>query len=921
MRDLRILLPLALLALLLLPVTDAAAQRADSLARMDARADSLARAATPEGREAALGLWRRVMAGHRQRGDRLAAARVQVKAAQAHRNLGRADSSLANDRAVMEVAHGTDPVLEAGALHGMAVVWQARARPDSSRSLEERALALLRGRDRPAEEAHVLHGLGNAFLAVGQLDSALARYREALPLRRRAGDRPSEAATLNNVGLVLKNLGRPDSSLAYHRQALALRRELGDRAGEASSYTNVGLVFNDLGRPDSALAYHSRALALLQGGADRRAEAATLTNIGIAQSLLGRPDSAIAYFRRDLALSERAGDRAGWVRALTNVALIQERFLGQPDSALAAHRIVLRLRRDMNDRSGIGTTLTGIGHVHRKAGRPDSALVHFREALEIHTELGDRMRQAIANHDIAESFLVMGRPDSAVGPVRRTLALRRETRDRLGEGTALGTLALALQLRAAPGDRAAALAHYDSAAAALADVAGSAGGDAARVSFRDAHADLTGRWALAWLAEGTEEGRAAALAVADRGQAQGLLGLVRGRPGAPAPATVPGADLVAEGRSLLEGLRRSGRGALSYLVTDDTLVVLLALPSGRVEEERVALGRDSLASRVGALRVALGAGEEETAPALARGGAEPEEGGEAVLDAAVVRSAADELARAVLPARLARRLPERGELVIVAPGSLGALPFALLPAGREPLGVRLALRGAPSLSVLRELEGRGAAGEGASLVLGNPVMPSVPAGRGGGAVPAALPFAEREARAVAGLLGVEPLLGAAATEAAVRARIGGARVVHLATHAYVYGSEARVGQSFVALAPGGGEDGVLSLGELLAGPPLRAELVVLSGCRTGLGDLRYAEGTVGLPRAFLARGARGVLASLWSVPDRAAARVMESFYRHWLRDPGRPGAAEALRRARAELRGEAGMDDPRLWAAFQLVGA
>ncbi len=101
---------------------------------------------------------------------------------------------------------------------------------------------------------------------------------------------------------------------------------------------------------------------------------------------------------------------------------------------------------------------------------------------------------------------------------------------------------------------------------------------------------------------------------------------------------------------------------------------------------------------------------------------------------------------------------------------------------------------------------------------------------------------------------------------------------------------------------------------------LSAELVVLSACRTGLGDLKQAEGTVGLQRAFLAKGARSVLVSLWSVNDEASVQLMRSFYTHWLSGDSK---AEALRKAQMEVRGMPGsrFHDPIFWAAFQLVGS
>jgi CHAT domain-containing protein len=133
-----------------------------------------------------------------------------------------------------------------------------------------------------------------------------------------------------------------------------------------------------------------------------------------------------------------------------------------------------------------------------------------------------------------------------------------------------------------------------------------------------------------------------------------------------------------------------------------------------------------------------------------------------------------------------------------------------------------------------------------------------------------------------------------------------------------------VRDSYVALAPDSANDGLLTIGELLDDvPKLSADLVVLSACQTGLGNLQRAEGTIGFQRALLAKGARSVLVSLWSVDDKATALLMRQFYAHWLGADEKPvrSKAEALRRAQADVRLTPGFASPRYWAAFQLVGA
>ena len=79
----------------------------------------------------------------------------------------------------------------------------------------------------------------------------------------------------------------------------------------------------------------------------------------------------------------------------------------------------------------------------------------------------------------------------------------------------------------------------------------------------------------------------------------------------------------------------------------------------------------------------------------------------------------------------------------------------------------------------------------------------------------------------------------------------------------------------------------------------RTELVVLSACDTGLGDVAGGEGVMGLTRAFHLAGARNVVASLWKVDDRATAALMRLFY-HKLWSEGKP-PIKALREAQLAL--------------------
>jgi CHAT domain-containing protein len=186
-----------------------------------------------------------------------------------------------------------------------------------------------------------------------------------------------------------------------------------------------------------------------------------------------------------------------------------------------------------------------------------------------------------------------------------------------------------------------------------------------------------------------------------------------------------------------------------------------------------------------------------------------------------------------------------------------------------------------------------------------------------------LPSAAEEARAIADpARGDVLLLGAAADERALRRGLfEGARpfaVLHLACHGVLY--SARPSLSALLLRPSGVDDGLLTVEEVSAWRfPLGPPLVVLSACRSGQGVPVSGDGEEGLVRAFLLAGARHVVASLWSVPDRTTRDLMVAFHRI-RRAEGLP-PCECLRRAQAEIVAARGGRLPaRDWAGWCVWG-
>ena len=111
------------------------------------------------------------------------------------------------------------------------------------------------------------------------------------------------------------------------------------------------------------------------------------------------------------------------------------------------------------------------------------------------------------------------------------------------------------------------------------------------------------------------------------------------------------------------------------------------------------------------------------------------------------------------------------------------------------------------------------------------------------------------------------------------------------------------------------EDGILTAYEISQLNLKNTELVVLSACETGLGDIQGNEGVYGLQRAFKIAGVRNLIMSLWQVPDQQTSELMTTFYRYWLIK--KKSIRESLKLAQNDLRKQ-GLE-PFYWAGFVLV--
>jgi tetratricopeptide (TPR) repeat protein len=233
-------------------------------------------------------------------------------------------------------------------------------------------------------------------------------------------------------------------------------------------------------------------------------------------------------------------------------------------------------------------------------------------------------------------------------------------------------------------------------------------------------------------------------------------------------------------------------------------------------------------------------------------------------------------------------------LVVVPHGRLHRLPFQALYDGEQYFIDKFRISYAPSATIHTLCNRRPLSYEGPSLVMG--------------ISDAMAPLIADEANAVANILPrAQLLLNSDATRSALYEIGSQCRFIHIASHGY-YRQDSPM---FSGIKMG---DSVLSLYDLYRFK-LRAELIVLSGCATGVSTAAAGDELLGLVRGLVYAGARAALLTLWDVQDRSTLEFMKHFYTYLMNGESKTAA---LQKSVQNIRES--YAHPYYWAPFSLVG-
>ncbi|MEM6753391.1 MAG: CHAT domain-containing protein [Cyanobacteria bacterium P01_C01_bin.38] len=783
---------------------------------------------------------------------------------------------------------------------------------DKAIDYSEQTLAIFREIKDRNGEGTALGNLGVAYDSLGNYAKAIDYSEQHLAIAREIKDRNSEGRALGNLGIAYRNLGNYTKAIGYLEQDLAIAREIKDRRGEGAALGNLSAAYRNIGDYTKAIDYSEQYLAIAREIKARRNEGAALGYLGVAYRNIGDYTKAIDYSEQYLAIAREIKDRRNEGAALGNLgnAYVD---IGDYTKAINYFEQLLAIAREIKYPQGEGAALGNLGRAYYSLGDYAKAIDYSEQLLAIAREIKDRNSEGKALGNLGIAYYSLGDYAKAIDYSEQWLAIAREIKDRQSEGTALSNLGFAYyksrKLSAAETTLFEGIKVLESLRGGL--------NDANKVSIIDTQSNTYNTLQEVLIAQNKTD---TALEIAERGRARAFVELLASRLNLQEKPQAPKIEQIkqiakAQNATLVQYsiIKDYFKVVGKEQSKESELYIWIIKPTGEVTfrkadlkplwqkentdlKELVINSRESIGARGRGIDVSYNPDAGKAQNNLKQ------------LHKLLIKPIAD-----VLPKNSSARV------IFIPQSSLFLVPF---PALRDENGKYLiekhTILTSPSIQVLnltrkqrKNVETRNFASL-QNLIVGNPKMPKIPPkiGEPPQQLPP-LPGAETEAKAIASLLNNKPLIGSQATESEVVKRLPQARIIHLATHGIF--NDVQGLNSGIALTASGKDDGLLTAGEIFD-LKLNADLVVLSACDTGRGEIT-GDGVVGLSRSFISAGVPSVLVSLWSVPDAPTASLMTEFYQNFRKNPDK---ATALREAMLTTMKQ--HPAPKDWAAFTLIG-
>ncbi|MCD9186386.1 MAG: CHAT domain-containing protein [Pyrinomonadaceae bacterium] len=837
----------------------------------------------------------------------------------------------------------------------------------------ETALEKFRFAGNQKYEAMTLSSMGSFYTRIGNWNKAVELQKRSIEINRKIGAEDNISLLLTNLGTSYLRRNEPQKALEVFHESIKISEKREDIFNEIRTLNMLGNTYEELGDTVRAHEYQTRALEKAETEKEDSFSTQIFGDLGRLNANLGENRKAVEYFQKAIEAAQKSNNKRLEASAVGNLG-VTFFGLGEKVKAFELLNRSLEINRSLTDKFGEAAALKKIGNLYLKLGENDKAIENIDKSLEIYRSLED-------TQNLAETLLLSAKTESqnleaAQSKSEEAISLIEKIRLRVNVAELRDSFSANLQdfysfyietlmkrHRAEPNKNFAALALQASERArarGLLNLLAESNTDIRQGIDEKliGKEQETQNFLTARLENLTKvlNGKAKSEEIenlkqeitkirADYEQIQLQI-----RTASPhyssltQPKTLDLTEIqtqvLDENTVLLEYVLGERQSYLWIVGKSDFRAI--ELPAKFEIEQPAREFYEALTARNKQIKFET---DEEREIRIAQKDAD-------------LRNTSDELSAKIL----APAMPflNGKSLLIVADGALQYVPFAALRSKKDSFLVEtneiVNLPSASVLVLLRQEFGKRAPAPKTLAVLADPIFDKTDerfqaiAGnrsmkevkpeliavsgkrtRDGGNFDRRdgfelqrLPFTRFEAEKIGTFVPEnqrEKLLDfAASRRSAMSPELANYRFVHFATHGILSNENPELsGIAFSMIDEKGREqDGFLRVGDIY-NLKFPAEMVVLSGCKTGLGREIKGEGLVGLTRGFMYAGAKRVTVSLWDVNDEATSELMAGLYKEML-GANKLTPAVALRRAQISMLKDKRWQNPYFWSTFILQG-
>jgi len=407
-----------------------------------------------ERQEEALKVYQEFLAIAEQQGDRAGEFAARMFISDVYRELNQVDKALEIAQSLLpfQDRYIQDNKQKSLLLNRVGLLLTASNRHDEAIASFQEALELARGSDLMLEIAS-LQNIGNVYTYRELHLQALETYLEVLELNRKRteliqdGDpdalvalctgfsvdgygresclssvRYAESILLNNVALVYHDVGEYANAIRAYEESLAIFREQADRRNQAKTLQNLGAVYLDMGQYEQALSLTHESISLAKAVGDQAQQAHSLNALGQIYSDRGQYPQGIQAYTQALDLARSIPVKRLETSILGNWAIVLHNQ-GDLQRALELHQQVQKLTQETGQ--SLATPLNNIGLIYSDQGRTEDAQTKLQQSLEIAKANGQKGGEAVALGNLASLYAAQAQYARALKLQQEALEIHR----------------------------------------------------------------------------------------------------------------------------------------------------------------------------------------------------------------------------------------------------------------------------------------------------------------------------------------------------------------------------------------------------------------------------------------------------------------------------------------------------------------